>query len=916
MDEGEIINLRPGYKITLRGIEYTVESIIYSDTLTAKVYKLSDRSGKDYVLKLYYKFRFDDIDPYGLTLNEIQYFNDPNFLKLFDFGIRADKLYQEYCYEVIDYAQGGNLLQVNDFKEKYSREFIEYQIIPQIFNALKKLHGKNIFHLNLKPNNILYIDQEQTKLVISDFINAISYDDIIRQKSGQSQFASNPIFNLSAEQLKKNDYYSFGVVLLLLLYPEQLFIDNKYDKIDPNKLELIVENQHNSQSIVEYNPEYKRINHLIAGLTKALYHERWGEKELEQWQNKGVQLVTLSEDVLKINNILLKTEDDLFDLIRNDDSFYETFIENSINYSLLTNWLIGSISISLKRKISNCVNSYISYGKYFVLVALRSISNSTIIIRNKEYDIINNSDNLKTICYRIFETIVNIDKDNEKAYSFFIFELELQKIIDLNNIDLKAEVESILTNLFLSVKNSERFPVIPKTKLARYIYLEVNQAIEIGDTIWHRKNLDTRKLRNGDAVEFIKSKEDWIDTNIMKKPACCYYNYDLEPNHEQEYGLLYNGNAVLDPRGLAPETWDIPTEKDWLELLNAISLDGSQQKANYLWDSYLGYAVEKLQLSCPTAGVLVKNGSYNFKGRGEYDGFWMKGDENVGSVEIGKEIHIWSTSVSGISKMFYNTFNHGYSVRCVKRDYLIDEIKEYCELQKEVIISPKEHCKIKTKEIEKDEEIIKETSVNNETIEDVEENRYATIHIGMQHWVAENLKVTKFRNGDSLFYAKTAQEWIRANNDKMPACCNYNFLEENGEKYGKLYNFYAISDVRGLAPESWRIANHRDWLNLGLYMNENFGNFYTRHLKAKELWFNILEKNHLGTNNSGFNAMPGGWINNFGQSGEEIIDACWWVADANINGVVQYCNLFYYRGTFAYWGAKEEHGFSVRCIRQ
>lgn len=78
-----------------------------------------------------------------------------------------------------------------------------------------------------------------------------------------------------------------------------------------------------------------------------------------------------------------------------------------------------------------------------------------------------------------------------------------------------------------------------------------------------------------------------------------------------------------------------------------------------------------------------------------------------------------------------------------------------------------------------------------------------TVTIGNQVWMTKNLNVDKFRNGDPIPEAKTDEEWIKAGENKQPAWCYYENDPANGEKYGKVFNWYAVNDPRGLAPEGW-----------------------------------------------------------------------------------------------------------------
>jgi uncharacterized protein (TIGR02145 family) len=88
------------------------------------------------------------------------------------------------------------------------------------------------------------------------------------------------------------------------------------------------------------------------------------------------------------------------------------------------------------------------------------------------------------------------------------------------------------------------------------------------------------------------------------------------------------------------------------------------------------------------------------------------------------------------------------------------------------------------------------------------------VKIGDQIWMAKNLDVTHFRNGDPITEARSIKDWEKAGKDKKPAWCYFENKAKNGLKIGKLYNWYAVKDARGLAPEGWRIPSVDDWSSL------------------------------------------------------------------------------------------------------
>jgi len=125
---------------------------------------------------------------------------------------------------------------------------------------------------------------------------------------------------------------------------------------------------------------------------------------------------------------------------------------------------------------------------------------------------------------------------------------------------------------------------------------------------------------------------------------------------------------------------------------------------------------------------------------------------------------------------------------------------------------------------------------------------YQTIQIGSQVWMAENLDVSQFNNGDKIAEAGTDKEWTRAAKKKNPASCYYDNDQANG-KLGKLYNFYAVSDPRGLAPAGWHIPTHAEWQSL---ISASGG--------LTIAWKTLVHPGwSLSGNKNGFAALPAGY---------------------------------------------------------
>lgn len=200
---------------------------------------------------------------------------------------------------------------------------------------------------------------------------------------------------------------------------------------------------------------------------------------------------------------------------------------------------------------------------------------------------------------------------------------------------------------------------------------------------------------------------------------------------------------------------------------------------------------------------------------------------------------------------------------------------------------------------------------------------YGNVKIGKQIWMSKNLDVATFRNGDSIPKAINSKQWSYANQNKIPAYCYYNFNTKNGVKYGKLYNWYAVNDKRGLSPVGWRIPTDEDWKNLSEFLggNEKAG----LKLKSKTGWTlgpepgreaisKIGHKN--GDNTTGFTGLPGGSCSNDGRFYYIQEFAYFWSSTEIDVNQAERRNLFntgdkFYGGAFT-----KGTGMSVRCLKE
>jgi uncharacterized protein (TIGR02145 family) len=174
-----------------------------------------------------------------------------------------------------------------------------------------------------------------------------------------------------------------------------------------------------------------------------------------------------------------------------------------------------------------------------------------------------------------------------------------------------------------------------------------------------------------------------------------------------------------------------------------------------------------------------------------------------------------------------------------------------------------------------------------------------------QTWAKSNLDVGTFQNGDFIFEAKSAADWEAAGVQGRPAWCYYDNDPVNGRKYGRLYNWYAVRDPRGLAPIGWHIPSDAEWTTV----IENLGGFGTAGTKLKSTsgW----NENGNGNNMSGFMAQPCGMRRDEGEFENIGNTGYWWSSDDPAYSVSIYCDM-------DFMGMSEclkAIGISVRCLR-
>jgi uncharacterized protein (TIGR02145 family) len=197
--------------------------------------------------------------------------------------------------------------------------------------------------------------------------------------------------------------------------------------------------------------------------------------------------------------------------------------------------------------------------------------------------------------------------------------------------------------------------------------------------------------------------------------------------------------------------------------------------------------------------------------------------------------------------------------------------------------------------------------INTLPVTDIDGNSYLPVTICGKTWTKSNLNVTHYRNGDEIPQVTDPTQWA---NLTTGAWCYYNNDSSNGAIYGKLYNWYAVNDPRGLAPQGWHVSTDTDWTTL----TNCLGGESVAGGKMKSIVY-WLNPNVGATNSSLFSGYPGGYRSFFGVFSDLLIGGNWWCStEANATeGWLRKLN--YDNANATRIGATKSLGFSVRLVK-
>ncbi|MBC2694510.1 MAG: protein kinase [Desulfobacteraceae bacterium] len=456
--------LAVGDVIELNDKEYEITDIICAENQTGEaiIYKIKNSQGKPFALKLYYQFTNPKDEPNPEALRRIKAISDPDILRLYDFGTGTSKYRNKFCYEISEFAEGSNLISVTDIRKKYTIEFLKLNVIQEIFKGIRTLHDHKIYHCDLKPENILYLDKEQSDLIIGDYGSAKTFEETSEKRLTHTSTTKGTNFYLAPEQPRgivseKNDYYSFGMILLHLIYPEL---------VNRDSLHKIIERQFAKKPIIDFNPKYAEINDLIAGLTLHDIGSRWGENEVKGWlSGEDIEIKYKSKaeaaiQPIKLGKATIRTTEELIDYIENNIDWHMDLIEDKEGYGLLLRWVSDIQDLGRKKIFDKMVRNYQQDGEGFLKQSvLRYFTpERPIQIDMKTYDFWT-EEKIDELTERFISHLDDIWKITPlEKIKFYIFQLEftLRQIEAVTQGQQKVLVQSIIEKISSALSISPR----------------------------------------------------------------------------------------------------------------------------------------------------------------------------------------------------------------------------------------------------------------------------------------------------------------------------------------------------------------------------------------------------------------------------------------------------------------------------
>ncbi len=456
--------------------------------------------------------------------------------------------------------------------------------------------------------------------------------------------------------------------------------------------------------------------------------------------------------------------------------------------------------------------------------------------------------------------------------------------------------------------------------------------VEIGGQCWFADNLATDQYRNGDPIPTGLDNTTWQNTT-----AGAYAIYNNDPANDVTYGKLYNWYTTVDTRGLCPSGWHVPTDCEWMYLEGSLGMSVQQQELANVWrGTNEGGAMKTItNWISPNVGANDNSGLSVLPGGFRYD-FGNYAALGTGGLlwtsSVFDSNSAWNRNLDGANSLVLrdNTGDrkhHGFSVRCLKDSDSL--ILQGC--------TDGSACNFVASATQDDGSCLYQNATCNDGnanttndvidancqcagtatgngvfvpgngVMDIDGTVYTSIVINGQEWMQQNLAVSKYRNGDPILTGLDNATWSSTSSG---AYAIYSNDAVNNTIYGKLYNWYAVNDSRGLCPIGWHVPSDAEWTTL----ETSLGGSAVAGGKMK-LTTGWNTPNTSATNSSGFTGLPGGYLGTNGTYGSIGLYGYWWSSSEFDSYGAWFLTVNYNFSNTARDTDSGRHGFSVRCVR-
>jgi uncharacterized protein (TIGR02145 family) len=195
-----------------------------------------------------------------------------------------------------------------------------------------------------------------------------------------------------------------------------------------------------------------------------------------------------------------------------------------------------------------------------------------------------------------------------------------------------------------------------------------------------------------------------------------------------------------------------------------------------------------------------------------------------------------------------------------------------------------------------------------EVIKDYDGNGYKTIKVGSRVWMAENLRVTHYRNGDSIPDVKKAEHWDLLTEGAYCDLCND---LNNTKAFGRIYNWYSAADVRNVCPTGWHVPSESEWAALVSFLaGENEDGAASVKIPGK------IHPGFIKLNEGLFNVLPEGFRGYEGEfTGLGYGGGGWWSATRVSAETAFYFGVNYNTAGSQHMERLKSFGYNIRCIK-